>query len=359
MSFLFPGKNTKDGFYLNLLLLEKEFSVFFVSVDEAVSKTLFYKNVEHNLDISKGIDSEKLTKLKSILSKLLSLAYTEAVRVSGKKSLKLEDVAVILGYPWFYSDDMHFSFTGKDISISEGELLENIDKRFQEDEGKKAGALKPALLERYVNEVRLNGYKVRNPYGKKTERIEASVTTISFFPEIEHVLDKEIAAFFHGVRSRFLSLPKVFYHQGVNANYLVMDSSNTLLVHSCGGAGVKAREINYGVAEMVKAAAEVFGSESESNAISYLKMAKEDVLLDSVSSKVLAAVRERMVDWKFLLKKSLTELDGEEGCPLFIVYRRGLSSFTSNFIKGELPLEGDVFLLELETLCSDPGKLCI
>lgn len=359
MSFLFPGKNNKDGYYLNLLFLEKEISAFFVSVKEATPKTLVYKNIQHGLDVSKGVDSGKLANLTAVLTRFLSIIHTEAAKITGKRSFRLESSMAILGYPWFFSDEMHLSFIGKEISVSEGQLAEEIEKKFQETRGKKAEPLRPVLLERYVNNVRLNGYRIANAYNHKAERIEADTTVISFFPEIEHVVEKEIASFFHGVHARFVSLPKTFSYRNTHANYLVMDSSNTLLVHSDGANSIKVREINYGVEEMVKAAAEIFGSDSESNTLSYLKMAKDDVLLDSVSSKVLKAVRERMIDWKFLLKKSLIELDGEEDCPLLLVYRRGLSSFTKNFIKDELPFEGRVMMLELEALFSDPRKLGI
>jgi hypothetical protein len=202
----------------------------------------------------------------------------------------------------------------------------------------------------------LNGYTVANPYNKKTERIDIMATTISIFPEIEQVIEVEVNAFFRCGRPQFYSLPRVCARSP--AIYLVMDSSNTMIVYVPADHSYRIKDINLGVEEIVKAAVEVFGAGSELSALSYLKMAKEDVLRNEISASVIKSVKEKMVDWTFLVKEAFAEFaeEAHSATPI-VVFRRGLKSFTENFIEDELPLAAPPQLLELEELVMNPLNL--
>jgi hypothetical protein len=357
MSFSFSHKNHKDGYYLTLIFLEKEVSVFLVKSAAGKTEVIVSKDVRHNVTIQDGIDSQKVDRLKLILAKLFTIVHTEAARASGKKYVKLEKAFVIFSYPWFFSDEMHISLTGSGISVSEREVLEQIESRFDESLGKKAEPLRPTLLEYSVNNIKLNGYSVARPYGKKTERIDIVATTISIFPEIEQLTEVELNAFFKCGKPSLMSLPKVCAHkrQGV---FIVMDSSNTMVVNAPADHSYRVKDINIGVEEIVKAAVDVFGAESEVSALSYLRMAKEDVLANEISTSVIHAVKEKMIDWSFLVKEAVNEsVEPAEAPEPIVVYRRGLKSFTDNFIKDQLPLPKKPALQELEELVSNPLNL--
>ncbi len=99
------------------------------------------------------------------------------MREAGEKSGTIDEVYVVLNSPWYLSETKILSLTPLKPALVTRELIDGMIKAEEESFEERDGAEKKDTtpIERSIMEVRLNGYPVREPYGKRAAQIELSL----------------------------------------------------------------------------------------------------------------------------------------------------------------------------------------
>lgn len=154
----------------------------------------------------------------SIPVELQGIALVSAMRQALKKSAEQmvsqkigspDEIICFLESPWYATQVRNVRVTKNTPFLVTEKLVKDLVKRetdlfekeelvsYQEDENDSM------IIERELGAIRLNGYSVNNPYGKKVRELDLSVI-ISFSPRsLISQIQQEIAAIFHRTNCTF------------------------------------------------------------------------------------------------------------------------------------------------------------
>jgi len=152
-----------------------------------------------------------------------------------KRALSLGEVACVLSSPWYASRTISLSkVEDREFTVSSNLIQELLDTRGVAVDEEEQAMLKqkqieqPAIFERRILNISLNGYKTGQPIGKKASRLEvdmfAAVLELSFYQELQLALASafegmEIALHTHTL-SMFTTVRDCFGTQG---DFLLVD----------------------------------------------------------------------------------------------------------------------------------------
>lgn len=359
MSFLFSSKNRKETFLI-IAVLEQEILSFLVEVSQTKTFVASCRKIQHGISLGNGLNVDKLRKFKKTLNTVLDALHQDAQKHFKKSRISLAEIFLVYGAPWFFSEQVRVGLEGSNILVSKEELEKEIKNKFAE-----SAQMRPSFIEQSLNQVKLNGYALTNPFGKRADEVEALSTAISIFPEMEEVLKKTALSFFKAGAVTDVSLPKACALCALNNKlalpsvFLFIDKNQTTAVEIWQNGSYSSKIINYGAMEIIKTAAEIFGVESEEVAASYLRLSKEKILAEDLSAQVNGAIKENMVDWQFQVKNAIS--DFTKGVALgsaVAVCPTALKNFFRDFIADELPAQAAFKgLEELEEIVSNPLNL--
>lgn len=263
-------------------------------------------SIEHQAMAGNEFLQKNIQTLDTALSKGF-MRLRKAVEIKlGKKykngaDMKIESSTVILSPPWFTvkkEENLAIeSKAQKNFVTKKG--LELALSRF---EGKEEA------LEIFVDEIKLNGYRVSNPIGKKVERISVSAFFYIAPKILMHCLIKEID--FHTSTSpKILTSPKSYalfalrHAQELPALFICVENQMTSVVQVSEGNFLTdfpcytSEIVDFGLNQLVEILMKKSGIDKPM-AFSYLRLLNDNMLADNASLITKSARDEALEIWK-------------------------------------------------------------
>lgn len=259
--------------------------------------------------------------LNSFLTKIFNSVDNVFSHLEKKELGKIDEIHCFLSSPFFISQTItKTKKSGEEIEITEEFIREFIEEEIGKF-AKENSSVYPevlgdelGILEKKIVDIKLNGYSVTNPYGKKATDIEVSIF-VSFG-------SKKIIAKLERVLSGMVHHKEVFLHTYpvtlFNTTRDIFPEKENLLILDIGGEisdliivsdGVLSETVSipFGENTLIKKIAEIFAT-SFDEATSTLRLYTNDSLSKNKKEKIKEKVLEVSGEWLGLLKESLREL---------------------------------------------------
>lgn len=144
------------------------------------------------------------------MEKTLEELAVSVQKASGK--VRIDEAFCILASPWYasqtrlirYSQEAPFTVTEKGLA----KLIEKEIAQFRDSKlfaRSKVGDAPPDIMEAKSMQIKLNGYDVRDPFGKKVSELELAAYISMLPPNIRRVIETAIKKFWHVPHVRFSS----------------------------------------------------------------------------------------------------------------------------------------------------------
>lgn len=187
-------------------------------------KVFLVSQERQTLNLHEDINTERfISETVSALEKVASSLYAKDMQ-------RPEYVQIVLASPWYtsqtrvitYSKSTYFTCTEQFV---EGLVSKEIDHILLHEKGRFEGiGTDYVIVEKQISLIKLNGYVVNNPYGKKAQSIEISLT-ITIAPKI--ILEK-----FKEAIGRVYAIKKIGVTTSVYTTFIAM-RENAAISQSC------------------------------------------------------------------------------------------------------------------------------
>ena len=263
-------------------------------------------SIEHQAMGGSDFLQKDIQKLDTVLSKGFT-GLRKAVEIKiGKKykdgsDMKIKSSTVILYSPWFsVKKEVNLAIGNKEqknfVTKKSIELaLSQFESRGE-------------ALEMFVDEIKLNGYRVSNPIGKKVEHVSVSAFFYLAPKKLTDCITKEIN--FHTSTSpKILTSPKSYalfalrHAMKLPALFICVENQRTSVVQVSEGNFLSdfpcytSQTIDFGLNQLVEILMKKSGIDKQM-AFSYLRLLNDDMLADRASLMTKSARDEGLEIWK-------------------------------------------------------------
>lgn len=320
MSLFSSSNKNHDGFNVVLEILDSSIIFHLLLVDNSQYTQFSKVSLSHHILPGDGLSQGELKIFQSIIEKGLFKLAEEANKKLGKKmKIKVKKVTAVLFDPWFSlenHDDIQVGKPGEESQVGE-KLLEEAIKKLEPEGLPKNNPLSSyarnkSMVETFIHSVKINGYTIGNPLGKKAKDIRISASTYTASAALLEVLKKEMELI-HG-EQLIITFPKCCSIYSNISNllgpivFIDIEENNTPIVFISGDSPFVSptKVIDIGINQLINAVIKSTGS-TRDIALSYIRLSGEDALSDDVSIVVKGAIGQTLSDWSSKVLSSIAE----------------------------------------------------
>lgn len=309
-------------------------------------------NVRKQMAFHDSLNTEKFTDsmLRSLSLVLFDIGKQGLIHLN---FLKIEDKEITKSF-CFFSSPWHVSQTksiiinkDKNFFVTE-ELINSIVKKEEDDfilekqKNKELGELE--LIDKKIIQIKLNGYRVDNPFKKKARILETSIFMSLISSELLEEIKKRITKHFYlnefysysFTFSTFLSLRDIFHFE---QDFILVDLSGEVTDVSFvkDGVLIEIETFPIGRNSFIREVAKGFNLNFDS-AFSLLKNYVDGGVDEKTMLKFEKILEQTKKEWLRFFENSILDLSKGTVLPrsLFIVANPTLGEILKTFIKSEL-----------------------
>ena len=315
MSFFSSKNKIKDGFHVVVEILDSSIVFSVLVVKGKNYGELATLSLKHRLLPANDLPSAEVNKISALLAEGFAFLAKEVKTKSRKKNkIKIESAAVILFPPWFVLEKRENILIGKPGQIN------SVSKKMVEEV--LLDTRKDSVIEAFVENITLNGYKVSNPIDKKGKDIRASASLYAVPGALFRCLEKDVG-FHTGIKPTIMTSPKAcalfcLTHL-LKPPVLLLDveSETTCLYSILAGFSFDVSAVqppiyfvqstDLGLNQIIKNIMHKSDSEVEV-AGSYLRLLDEDLLSDNASVLIKSACDETLQNWKLKVNSAMAQI---------------------------------------------------
>ena len=283
------------------------------------------------------------------LDNALTVLTHEGVKKLGESGIsdkKIDRVFVIFASPWYMAKTKTVLFRkgapiAFDKKLVESLLKEEVSKLSNafSSRGLETADNKPELVEHQVIDVKLNGYTLSNPYGKKAREIEMTLFMSLVSSNLLQEVKKTVGRFFHTDNIEFHSFALSSYsfirdHFEDSQDYAIVDVSSEItdIFVADDGKLTNSSSFPFGSRSIVRLLTSRFGI-SEHEARSALFLFNSDELHEQEALKVKKVLGEAGAEWKKLFKDSLSKAVGDSNIrKVFVISEPNFEGTIKSFL---------------------------
>ncbi len=158
---------------------------------------------ESKFPIKKTVTAESLT------SHMLGSLHTVVTELGKKHKRKIRTVHIVFASPWFSSTSKYLSIKKpEEFEVTE-KMVEKLTEEYVQKIAEYATLTKSVIIEKTLSDIKLNGYEVKEPYGKTAKTIDVSVYVSTAPEEINKKIESEIYPIIHPNSIQFHTFPFV------------------------------------------------------------------------------------------------------------------------------------------------------
>jgi hypothetical protein len=319
MSLFSAHNKNQNGFHVIVEVLPQSISLRFLAVEGRNYSELEKVELSHRITPENGLTQTELQKFESILSKGFGELGDKAKRKIGQNTkLKIKSSTAIIFYPWFVAeerDDIRIGKPGEMNTIREGAIEDALMNIKESDQDGKhllsQYAYKKSVVETFVNSIKLNGYSVANPIGKKVRDVILSASYYITAGAVLDCLKKEIL-FHTGAVPRIVTFPHACALSAETAGslFIYVDSTATTICSVTEKVPLiyASQMIPGGISQIIENVVKKSGTAKEV-AQSYMRLALDGMLADDVSLIVKSARDEALASWKSKIDDALSHMN--------------------------------------------------
>lgn len=312
MAFLSSSNKNGNGFHVVLQILDDSLTFHLVAVNGRSYGELTNVSLKHHIIPTNGLSDVEVKKFLLTLNKGFTLLGEAASKKIGKNNkIKIKNASAIIFSPWFTLEKREGITIGKPGEVnylsakSIEEAVEAIDLS-NLDKGHPIAAYvhEKSAIEVFVNSIKLNGYAISNPIGKKSKDIMISA---SFYTTSLAMLDslKKDMYFHTKAPLKVMTFPKAcaLYVNVSSLKSPVLfvnvenETTSVCSVYNESSLVYNAQTIDIGLNNIIGSVMEKSGSDKEV-AESYMRLTSEDLLSTNISLLVKSAQEEALSMWK-------------------------------------------------------------
>lgn len=251
----------------------------------------------------------------------------------GNNSIKINKVFCVLASPWYASQTRLIHYEQETVfTITEKGLSKLINKEIElfRDSNlfthAKTGDALPEIMESKNIQMKLNGYEVREPIGKRATRLDIALY-ISMIPaNIHRSIEASIAKFWHVSTAHFSSfsfttfdtIRDIFTDE---SSFLFIDISSEVTDISLAKDNVLLESISFPMGKnmLIRSLVEKMGA-TPTVAMSELSLYLEGKSTREHAKQVEDALEGAMKEWRIALENSLARFASEFPIPRTIFY---------------------------------------
>ncbi len=280
---------------------------------------------------------------------MTSALETTALKLMHSRSVAPEKVYCFLSSPWYASQTRTITFA-KSTSFTftkrlAGELIEKDLKRFENAYLKNYREIgSPVeLIENKIMDVRLNGYKTEDPFGKRAKELEMH---LFFCIASKALLDGIEYAIHKSVKTAPVSFHSFVFPSFIVARDMVKESKNFLLVDISGemtdvsivhnDALLESVSFPQGKNFIVRSLSRALAT-TNVQAASLLRMHSAKTLSTGEAARIEKAIASSRKQWRRSFEKALFQLSNNVVMPddVFLSVDGDVAPFFSESIKNE------------------------
>lgn len=313
MAFSFFKKQNDSGLTLIIDIGSSSVGAALVRVDSGKVPHIF-ATAREDLSLQEELSSARfLAAMNHALERSLKKIYTHT-KGHGVPS----QIFCTLSSPWFMLKTRHITIAEeKEFLITEKTIdvfLQNDLERMKEELKGTLPDNDIAIIERKILHTKLNGYEVKNPYGKKTTRMEMIATISISSKKVVAAIENRVQNLFHVKTLHFGSFPVALFSAvrdifPTEKDFLVLDitgeATDVSLVNGdlLIGSTSFPRGKNFFVREISAALKTPHGA-----ALTLFNMFFHDMLDSKKKAAVSEAIQKGKTDWTHRFEKGVNTL---------------------------------------------------
>lgn len=289
-----------------------------------------------------ALEKKTLESLEIILDNLLK----EEV---APKNKQIRKILCIMSAPWVVSGVNEISAREeKEILITQKTIDALLGKEMSE---KKIITQTAVTIEKWLTQIKLNGYLIKNPIGKRAQDIKAtafeSQARTEWLEKVEKIIFRRFhrESYFHSHSFILLNAIEQLFPE--NKNYLLIEITGETTELTIIKNGVIKRIYNFGLGKNVflKSVAEKFGVEADI-ALSFLKIYQDKKAEQKFSNAISETISIAEKDWINSLNNFL-ENSKIKPQTIFLSVDPLFASFFKSYISNYLGKEGERKIISL------------
>lgn len=289
-----------------------------------------------------ALEKKTLESLEIILDNLLK----EEVALKNKQIRK---ILCIMSAPWVVSGVNEISAREeKEILITQKTIDALLGKEMSE---KKIITQTAVTIEKWLTQIKLNGYLIKNPIGKRAQDIKATAfesrARTEWLEKVEKIIFRRFhrESYFHSHSFILLNAIEQLFPE--NKNYLLIEITGETTELTIIKNGVIKRIYNFGLGKNIflKSVAEKFGVEADI-ALSFLKIYQDKKAEQKFSNAISETISIAEKDWINSLNNFL-ENSKIKPQTIFLSVDPLFASFFKSYISNYLGKEGERKIISL------------
>lgn len=289
-----------------------------------------------------ALEKKTLESLEIILDNLLK----EEV---APKNKQIRKILCIMSAPWVVSGVNEISAREeKEILITQKTIDALLGKEMNE---KKIITQTAVTIEKWLTQIKLNGYLIKNPIGKRAQDIKATAfesrARTEWLEKVEKIIFRRFhrESYFHSHSFILLNAIEQLFPE--NKNYLLIEITGETTELTIIKNGVIKRIYNFGLGKNIflKSVAEKFGVEADI-ALSFLKIYQDKKAEQKFSNAISETISIAEKDWINSLNNFL-ENSKIKPQTIFLSVDPLFASFFKSYISNYLGKEGERKIISL------------
>lgn len=252
---------------------------------------------ESKFPIKKSVTAESIT------SHMVGALHTVVSELSKKHKRKIRTAHIVFASPWFSSSSKSLSLNKPKEFVVNEKVIDKLTDDYVQKIAEYAAMTKSVIIEKTLSDVRLNGYEIRDPFGKSAKNLDVSIYVSTAPEEINKKIESEIYSVIHPSAIKFHTFP--FVAQNVTRSIfspqddfafvdIGSEISDVLIVRR--GAIYSQASFPIGSNHLARKIATHLETEPEL-AASMLSLYSSDTASDEVNSKIKKVVEAFAEEW--------------------------------------------------------------